>query len=123
MNRREIEKRIKGEENFIKRAEEEILDLRAAVECSKKALKMWKDELDGANRRRSQSIVVVEANSGLTLSNDKCKSRDELIATFKDAYKFYVGRKPTEKAVKTFLEKGEISAKNGVRYDFFAVSA
>ena len=123
MNRREIEKRIKGEENFIKRTEEEILDLRAAVECSKKALKMWKDELDEADRRRRQSLVIVEANSGVTLSSDKCKSRDELEATFREAYKYYLGRKPTEKAVKTFLDKGEISAKNGVKYDFFAVSA
>lgn len=123
MTRREIENRIENEEDFIKRTEEEILDLRAAIECSKKALKMWKDELDKANRRRKQSLIVVEASSGLTLSNDRCKSRDELEATFRDAYKYYVGRKPTEKAVKTFLDNGEISAKNGVRYDFFAVSA
>lgn len=45
MTKKEIERNIKREKAFIAKTEEEILDLKAAVKCARKALVMWQDEL------------------------------------------------------------------------------
>ena len=45
MTKKEIERNIKREKAFIDKTEAEILDLKAAVKCARKALVMWQDEL------------------------------------------------------------------------------
>lgn len=124
MTTKEIERNIRKEENFAKRAKERILELKDAIECSRNAVHMWKRELRRISDEQESakvSLVVVEDGTGITLSRDRCKSKGELEATFRDAYRYHVGRNPTENAVRAFLEKGGVSAKNGVKYSFLAV--
>lgn len=124
MTTKEIERNIRKEENFARRAGEKIIELKGAIECSRNAVRMWKDELRrirDEGKSTKVSLVVVEDGTGITLSRDNCKSKGELEAAFRDAYKYHVGRKPTQKAVEKFLEKGGVSAKNGAEYSFLAV--
>lgn len=63
-------------------------------------------------------ITLCSVCDDMVLALDDCKDMTELEITFIDAYKHYVGRKPTRKTIDRFFREKTVSVKNGCIYEF-----
>lgn len=67
---------------------------------------------------KKKYLTLCSACNDSVLALDDCKNMVELEATFADAYKHYVGRKPTRRTIDKFLREKFVSAINGYIYQF-----